>query len=506
MRIIYIPIDERPCNTLVVKRIANSSRDLELVMPPIHLLSNKKTPAAVERLWSWIIDNASEVDSLILSLDMLIYGGLIPSRLHEMEKKTGDKWLKRLRDFQRQFPNISIYASNMIMRTPKYSSNDEEPDYYADWGRELFLRAYLTDKEEKHLISEEESRQLQEISHSLPNTYIENYERRRRFNSRMNQCVLELVKDGVVTFLAIPQDDSAEFGYTAKDQHAVLKRRGELQLYNQVHIYPGADEVGATLLARAYNDYYHSTPSIYPIWSSTLGAQLIPLYEDRPFYESLKAHTMAAGCRLTDDPDEADLILAYNTPGKIMQESWEQYQKDITYDSFRNLSMFVENMKGFVCQGKQLIIADSAYANGGDHELIIRLDQAGILDKMLSYKGWNTNGNTLGTTISQGVLGLSHTNTLKIKENIIYHLLDDYFYQAELRMKLAEEILPAYQLTYFDLKDQAEMIDRTRDKLLLERFRETITNSFNQTSINIQTYAPWNRMFECGIELEVQHY
>lgn len=501
MRILYIPIDERPCNTTVVERIAESGNGIDLVTVPKNLLGFKKTPANNEAIWEWLNKEANHVDAVILSIDMLIYGGLLPSRIHYIPMETASMWINRLRSFRQSYPNLPIYASNLIMRTPRYSSSDEEPDYYETWGREIFLQAYLEDKLTHDGITDEQAKELNNIKKRLPKQYVEDYEQRRAFNLNINQQVLELVKEGVINFLSIPQDDSAEYGYTAIDQKVITQMREKLQLYQRVHIYPGADEVGATLLARVYNNLRKERPKIYPIWSSTLGPEIIPMYEDRPFQESMKSHILAAGCQIADRAESADLILAYNTPGKVMQESWDQGKKDITYSNFRNLLFFVDQIKQYIERGKKVIVADSAYANGGDLELIRLLDEACILDQLVSYKGWNTNCNTLGTTIAQGVIG-QHGRVDRIKENVMYHLLDDYFYQAEIRMDLTENFLPKYHLNYFDLKDKAEMVNNERNEKLSQRFKEEISNNFREIEIErLTTSAPWNRMFEIGLEL-----
>ncbi|WP_067727651.1 DUF4127 family protein [Oceanobacillus damuensis] len=504
MKIIYIPIDERPCNTHVVERIAATAEDIDLLLPSKNLFGFKKNPADTEGIWQWIKHEASEADALILSVDMLVYGGLLPSRMHYLLEETADKWIERLRDFHQEYPDLPIYASNMIMRTPKYSSSDEEPMYYEEWGREIFLHAYLEDKQNVNGLTDDEAAELKAIQQKLPKQYVEDYEKRRSFNIKVNQSVLELVQEGVINFLAIPQDDSSEYGYTARDQSVVVAKREQLRLYNNVHIYPGADEVGATLLARIYNTLHQKRPRIYTFWSSTFGPQIIPMYEDRPFAESLKAHVLASGCQLVDRAEEADIILAYNTPGRLMQEAWDQSKKDITYSSFRNLLHFVDQIASYVKQGKKVIVADSAYANGGDSQLITLLDEAGILDKLLSYKGWNTNCNTLGTTIAQGVMGMDGEQAV-IQQNLIYHLLDDYFYQTEIRMEMLEDFVVKHGLSYFDLKDKANLVNEERDKRLRRRYSELIMNSFKGFEIEkIQTYAPWNRMFECGIELKTK--
>ncbi|UOY93090.1 DUF4127 family protein [Ectobacillus sp. JY-23] len=502
MRVVYIPIDERPCNIDYVKRIAHSSSDLTLIVPDRNVLGRKKKAADTERLWQWIIEQVKTADALILSIDMLVYGGLLPSRLHQLSEEDGLRWIERLRSLRQLYPNIPILASNLIMRTPKYSSSDEEPDYYEQWGREIFLRAYLTDKQAREALSEEEKVKLREITDMLPASYIQDYEKRRAFNLNINLSMLELTAEGVLSFLAIPQDDSAEYGYTAMDQKKVVKKREELRVYKKVHMYPGADEVGATLLTRAYNKYYKQCPKIYPLWSSTLGPQLVPMYEDRPYAESMKAHILAAGCMLTEHAEDADLILAYNTPGRVMQESWEQHEKDITYTSFRNLLMFTEQIKTYIHKGKPVIVADAAYANGGDRELIMLLDEECILERLHSYKGWNTNCNTLGTTLCQGIIAHGGKRDI-VEENIIYHLLDDYFYQAEIRMEMVADFLPSRGLTYFDLKNEAQTVNEERNRRMLKSYEALIRNSFKNRKLKLQTFAPWNRMFECGILLVV---
>lgn len=503
MRIAYVPIDERPCNTSIVESIARSAKELELIMLPKEFFGLKKRPADTENAWEWLNKVGKNLDALILSIDMLLYGGLIPSRLHHLKQERGTAFVNRLRTFHQTHPNVPIYGAISIMRTPKYSSNDEEPDYYQEWGREIFLRSYLIDKQNREKLTREEEETLTRIQMKLPQTYIDDYEIRRSFNLSIHTEMLDLVNEGVITFLAIPQDDSAEYGYTAMDQKVIVTKRESLRLHNKVQMYPGSDEVGATLLARVVNDLKKMRPKIYPIWSSTLGPQLIPMYEDRPFFESLKAHVYAAGCRLVADPKEADLILAYNTPGKVMQESWEQPNKDITYTSFRNLLVFVDEIKKFLQIGKPVIVADSAYANGGDLELISLLDEEGILDQLLSYKGWNTNCNTLGSTVAQGVLGLFGQPEI-ILENLIYHLFDDCFYQTIVRMEIVDDFLPKYKLSYFDLKENAELVNLERNKRLIECYKNFIQKCFASVKVReVHTYAPWNRMFECGIKIEL---
>src|SRR5699024_11088745 len=142
----------------------------------------------------------------------------------------------------------------------------------------------------------------------------------------------------------------------------------------RVHNYPGADEVGCTLVSRAYNQYNGRVPKVYRVYSSVNGPFIIPSLEDRPIGESVKAHIIAAGELIIDSPEESDFILMVNTPEQMTQDIQNLSNKDITYTSHRNLREFVERAKDYIAKGKKCIMADVAFINGGETELIYMLD------------------------------------------------------------------------------------------------------------------------------------
>ena len=80
---------------------------------------------------------------------MLLYGGLIPSRLHHLSEKEVNERLDIVHQIKNINPHIKIYAFHCIMRAPSYNSSEEEPDYYEDFGYALFRRKYLLDYQKK---------------------------------------------------------------------------------------------------------------------------------------------------------------------------------------------------------------------------------------------------------------------------------------------------------------------------------------------------------------------
>lgn len=491
MKVLYLPLDERPCNYYYPQMMADSSQDLEITLPDQKYLSHKKQAANFEQIRAYLLNNAKYNDALVLSLDMLIYGGLLPSRIHNHSIKELSERLKTIKQIKEENPRIKIYSFESLMRCPKYNSSEEEPEYYKNFGHAIFWRKYLLNKESRVGISSDEKKELSNIK--IPSEILFDYEQRRKINLKINFLTINYLQAGYLDFLVIPQDDSAQFGYTAIDQKTVLDKIKKKSLENQIMVYPGADEVGLSLLARAYNKYHQWEPLIYPFYSSILGPSIVPLYEDRPMYESLMSHILVTGARLADNAEQADFILAVNSPGKFMQESFEIH-KDVTYSSYRHLKMFCYQIAHYIKENKSVGVLDSAYANGGDHELISLLDNMNLFTKIKAYAGWNTNCNSTGTILCQLEIGQN------VLANNVYRLIEDGIYQSEIRQDVLKNVLPKLGLSYYNFKDKEKQVDEVIGKRLLKEYNKLkISKEFSVKEIKVIT--PWHRMFEIGMML-----
>ena len=229
MRILLLPLDERPCNYIYPQMIASSNHSVHLTMPPLDILPKKKIPASFNKIRQYLLKEAVTQDALVISLDMLLYGGLLSSRLHHLTEDILEEHLDVLQELKTLNPHLKIYAFQCIMRCPQYNSSEEEPDYYEDYGYALFKKKYLEDKEERETLTSEE--EIEKNSLHIPEEVIRDYEDRRLINCRMNSKTLELLENNVIDFLVIPQDDSSPFGYTAKDQKIILKEIKEPSIH-----------------------------------------------------------------------------------------------------------------------------------------------------------------------------------------------------------------------------------------------------------------------------------
>lgn len=498
MKIIYIPLDERPCNYQYPIRAVKTVNKIEVVVPDPELLGYKKKEANSEKIWSFIKRSIKDNDILVISAEMLMYGGLVPSRLHHKNISEQTSFYNKLIELKEMYPDITIYLSNLIMRTPQYNSADEEPDYYEEHGLNIFKIGMFIDKTNRGTITELEVQEFNRIQKIVPQDIISDFCDRREFNKKLTLKLIDLVKIGIIDFMVIPQDDSHEFGFTAMDQNEIYPQINNLNLSEKVLVYPGADEVGYELLARATNQIYNRTPKIYVEYSSLKGPFIIPTYEDREIGESLKSHVLVTGSRLVHTPEEADFILAYNTPGEMMIESsMQKTDLLISFDRNRNLSYFVSEVKRQIRDGKKVVICDAAFSNGGDIQLLEMLaSDSGVISKIQAYRGWNTNCNTLGSALAEGIFSLNSNEKLK-RDNNIACICDDIFYQAIIRGNIAGHELSQRGLDYFDLKEKKDEIKKIVIDNISRYMNVFLHDEFPDFNIdNLTIDFPWNRMFE----------
>lgn len=177
------------------------------------------------------------------------------------------------------------------------------PDYYELYGKEIHHIGRLTHLEKLGMGDADE---LSELKAKVDPAALKDYLDRRAFNGSFNIRTLDLVEDGTIDFLIIPQDDSAKYGYTAMDQKTVRAKIDEKVLNDRVILYPGADELGHGAWSpapstRSKITLHAYTSSMRPRWAP----QLIPNYEDRSLNETVKYHVMAAAaslCRRSPTP------------------------------------------------------------------------------------------------------------------------------------------------------------------------------------------------------------
>ncbi|MFW6368617.1 MAG: DUF4127 family protein [Spirochaetota bacterium] len=523
-RICYIPLDERPCNALFPG--LHLGHAVELAVPPMSLLGAKKSPGNVDALAAWLEQELPSCDACVASVEQLMYGGLVPSRLHTEVPEELEARLARLGAVFKRNAHVNINLFALIMRTPSYSSSEEEPDYYEHYGEAIYKRSVLRDR--RDLGYEIDSCELGRLDGEIPDSVIADYEHRRDVNRSILERVLELYAEGTVHYVAIPMDDSSRYGYTAADRRYVQRRIAELGLDGRVPVYPGADETGMTLLARAAVDHAGRAPSVFPLYRCEQARHHYPKYEGLELETTVTQHIRAAGCKTAESIDACDFVLAIHSGPRIEQDAGEQ-PASVGREAGRGRREaggdggepgreqpggddFASRIAGLVGGGTRVAVADIAYANGGDIRFVRALDGGGALASLMAYGGWNTPGNTLGCVIATGVAQHLRANESSRVHGLLYRLFDDICYQVSVRRDLADETRQQAARTTedgagndpaapaaFSPERIAGMINASWDRLGLRSFRQTAP----EVAV---AELPWNRLFEVGFRLSVKEY
>lgn len=498
-KIVLLPLDERPCNYIFPTKIFENE-NINIIKPSLDILGNKKRPGDIKKISKFLIDETKDADGLVISIDTLLYGGIVPSRLHHHSKEELLKRLSIIKTLKENNPKLKIYAFHLIMRSPQNSSNDEEPDYYAKYGKEIFLKGYLSHKKELSILSEDESLKLKSLE--IDNISLKDFLDRRYLNTHMVLETLKLLKNNLIDFLIIPQDDAAEYGWTAKDQEVVRKQieRNNLQLKS--YMYPGADEVGMVLLSRMILSMNKKKPLIYIHYPSITSGHLIPRYEDRMLDTTVKYQVIAAGAIVASSILEADLVLFVNAPSANMIDVRVKNEKNREYSIQRNLVEFITQINYVVNDlNKPAMIADVAYSNGGDLELVMMLEDEDLLMNVASYAGWNTSSNSIGTAIPHGISYWLNGDSKRLKSFLASRYIEDCGYCSLVRGNVVSNDLPNLGYDYFNTGHERGKVSSIVKKKLNIFINEKLP-SLDGKVIFKDVYMPWKRMFEVGLEIE----
>lgn len=510
-KIVCIPLDERPCTYDYPIMMANMAKDINFVQIPREYMGDCKTPGNIAKMQEFILQECKDADYAVIALDSLLYGGIVPSRLHYETEQTLLERLSILRKIKEVNENLKIFAYQLIMRCPSGSGCSEEPDYYALCGREIHVVGYYDHKSKVTTLTEEEQRVYEEAKAFIKNNnyqeYVDDYLTRRAINSNMNLHVLDYAKDNTIDFLIIPQDDSAPYGLTAKDQMKLGNAVSKMNLELKVITYPDADAVTNSLLARAINEINGIRPKVFVRYSSCNEGNIIPNYEDRPIAESIKYQILAAGGLPTFDYCNCDMVLMVNIPLDNMAESRRLYddlnkkdnpgETDLNYTVGRNLVEYVEYIKYLVSINKCVAVADCAYANGGDTILFNLLRNENLLFKVNSYAGWNTSANTLGTCIPLAMIQNLYGNSQEFYDFMGLRYLEDVGYQSNVRFDAFDKFKD--QFTWGEIDGKEDGIVATYIKNGLTKWADKNLNGIDYKVEIVKHEQPWNRFFETGL-------
>ena len=497
-KILFIPHDNRPVSSQQPAEVV-SQLGYEIISPPTEFLTQP------DKLWAWFYENAPFSDAAVVSSDALLYGGLIPSRSHEIPEEILNSRVENFKTLREKNPNLNLYLFGSLMRTPMFGTpgDIEEPDYYGQYGMQVFQLTMLLDKQEISKLNKNEKMYLDSLEKEIPDEILDDYFARRVKNLSATKKLLDFTHEDIINFFIIGRDDNAPLSQTHRENRQLLEYMKNIPK-TKAQSHAGIDEFAMLLLTRAVNDLSGTIPFVNVQFNRGVGEKIVPKYSDEQIGDSIRSEILIAGAMFVPKPERADFVLFVNTDPK--GETFELHnslppipltEKQEKYFA-RNAEKFSAMIEDAVNKNLPVGVADIISANGSDNFLMNELYEKNLLFKLQAYGGWNTATNTSGFALGTGILAKKMSRQ-SIDRLLARRYLDDWAYQANVRTQIADYLTkyPNALQIYLNLGEHEEEIVK-RENILMHEFA---VEHFPQWNGFVMS-NPWHRMFECRIDFD----
>lgn len=424
MRVALVPLDDRPVCLQYPEMMARLAH-AEVIAPPLSSLGRFTTPGDTTAIARWLAAlDLTSVDALVVSVDMLAYGGLVASRVHHVDADAALARLEVLRDIRTRRPDLPIYAFSVVMRLAPTADGVNEA-----WRTKLARWADIAPYVSKDAAIAAE---VATLEREIPAHALAGYRAARARNLRVNHASLDLLADGVITHLVLSQDDAKPRGVHVADRESLTQAIGARALTSRVAVQPGADEVAMLLLARAVLVHHDIRPSMRAVYSTEAVRTMVAPFEDRPLHQTVSAHLRTAGAVETEER-AADL-------------SFFVFASRHDVDAPVKFAAVVEDA---VRDDQRVLVADvdpKGDVQGASVPFTEALLARHLPTRFYGYASWNTAGNTIGTAVPHGLL--HHAGMVLASrcsspawrsvaeaqvQFLLHRLVNDYAYQGVVR-------------------------------------------------------------------------
>jgi hypothetical protein len=509
--VVLVPLDDRPVNTTLPQAVGRIG-GVTVELPPASLLPAMRDPGDPDGLAAWLADQAArpEVDALIVSADGLAQGGLIASR-------TSDDALTQLLDrlhvlttIKAGRPALQVWAFGTVTRASNGTVTDEEPDYWSHYGPALHEWGSATHRAHLAHLSGQAASPGPDPAAAIPAEVRHDFQRRRLRNHVVLLELLRMRSAGTLDHVTITFDDTAPHSAGSLEQLWVEQWRHVLDL-DDVLMYPGADEVAATLVARRLVTRRQAGRAASRVrlaggWVDEDGMGRVPPFENQPYVRALRRQVAAAGAELVrwEDRAAADGALVVHAPGPDRHDWCSRTDPGPGTVAGGDVRELVDLVAQGTAEGLPVGLVDVRDTNGGDPALIDELVGRDLVRGLVAYGGWNTAGNATGSTVATLVAAIVGAGAAEqVEREVLSRMLEDVTYQSRVRAELdgshgvrltRDATSAAGGVTSVDLTAFADQVRVELDK---ELARLSPRPGWRVAHVSL----PWHRSFEVALQL-----
>ena len=300
-KIILIPLDTRPpCQKMVVD--AGKMAGIEVITPPSEIMDYYTKKGDSKAIQKWLLENISQVDGAIISIDQLLHGGLLASREAQTTDAERVELIKFLHELRQKAADKPIYAFNILPRITPTPTLESDSKKIIKISRLLDEISIFQNVDDIKLVEDLK----EDIKEEDLNTYLDLFKK----NTAMNKDLIQLTQDNTLTKFIIGQDDGEDFGVPNMEKRSLQNYLHAVNIPSEkVMITKGADEVALSLLANFVQQKTNYQPKIYVAYNDEKAAGTIMPFMAGSVGSTVKEKLNLSNAIEVNSPDKAGLIL-----------------------------------------------------------------------------------------------------------------------------------------------------------------------------------------------------
>lgn len=510
-KVLLVPLDGRPpCRDF--PNILGKMADYEIILPPSKAQDYYTEAGDTALMEEWVAENITKTNFAIISIDQLMYGGLLSAREKTATEEEMDIFIEKIEKLHKANPRIPIYAFYVLPRmTPQANvENHKERQALTELSR-------LVGK--KHAGVPFDESKIEKLADEISEEHLRDYIAKIDSNTLFAIKLSKLAKDGVITRLILSQDDGEIYSIPNVAKEEIRSFLKENQIYDdRVCITHGADEIAMTLLAEIKSKEAGITPKIYVQYNDEKSKTRIMPFMAVSLEECVNEKIEMLSGSVAATPDEADFTL---------------YVSANSTDTMSTRKRSVDDLSILTKENDVALVDLSQHYRFNEILLPLLIEENFPINKLLTYAGWNTASNSIGTALGAGVLFTAANKRAKDNESILRHhfyrltflnnrILEDAYYLKDVidivNISLLKE---GYKNTAdLDLRHNAKYADAALTSAMekrIDRYKNTesfklpITIKLKDGEKNVRVknltsemYFPWPRTFEIRFNSNIE--
>jgi hypothetical protein len=540
-RVALLPLDDRPFNTKLV-RLLGRMVDYDVALPPVEMLGHFDDPGDPEALIQWVQTVAPETDTVLLSLDMLAYGGHVASCQPHVRPDAALQRLEFLGELREKAPEHAIYGLATV------PPPEGMPLAGGDVGESRAIARYAqlqaTMREQEAAADPEAADEMEHLRASVSPDFWSHYHEMRRRNLEVNLKAVELAADGVLDFLIVAQEGNGAVGPHVDEADELLAAVADRRASGSVILVDGYSQSAAVMLVRFVHAHMETSPAVATVFSFPP-----PGGPDGALASSVRSQIAALGASEVDEPGDADICLYVNTPaGLSLGEAAPGTQ---AFDERKHaLHQFAINLSGWVASDRLAALADAAFPSAADEALMRALHEVKVdLTRLGGFAARETPGASVGAALAhiclrrialrdkgafdlaQAVGDLRPMRYLELLDSLIdserahiallfERFVEDYLFQSRIKQRAASylaDLIAKSPISLTEIPNSADQFIRTAlsraaGEFYIEHFlgRQAVAigRGDHRSGLmlcelgEVRVRLPWRRLAEVDVDLD----